>query len=311
MEATGQPVATKQTAVIEISPADLELFHVTPDGEAQLDLTQYADTEEVTSLKAAGILDEQRSAKTFLPDFVGGLRAGRMKRERIKTDKLAEQLANDEHNRRVTEAAFERFLADESARIDHHSPYSEKSIRRYVGDLRSPASYWPEQHQEFMLEARARNDADDDVKEAAEDAKKRAKEEYIAQWIGEHGDQDLRDQYADGLLARESALKLIADTAFAGYGLEEWIPTLCQSQNCPCGRSDVQSLPREVYPRFRALKAKLPETAVLEPERIRECLRDEAEEYNYDPGQQTLPPAYGTTVKLRVGPFTFERLVKL
>jgi hypothetical protein len=146
-------------------------------------------------------------------------------------------------------------------------------------------------------------------KDADEASKERAKNEYIAIWFADpsHADPDTRQQFAEGLLSRSVALDLIAADAFAPYGLEEYAPFICRDRECACGRKNIETLPREIYPAFRALRSKLPEGTTLETKRVRECLRDEN---GYADEEDASEPVYAVNVKLPAEPFTFERLVR-
>ena len=180
MAATGQPVARKQTVTIDITAEDLDLMAVDKDGNAFLDLAGTFDEiakrhgRESRNYAAAlalvgwpGFLHNGASPyiQAYGADILALIRlayaireAESQKQLRKEQEEKALGHANGEHNRIMTETAYHQFLTDADARENSYS------VRPRVEDLRSPADWWPENHEEFMAEIRRRNVADEKAK---------------------------------------------------------------------------------------------------------------------------------------------------
>lgn len=320
MVATGQPVARKQTMMIELAAGDLALFPIQSDGAVSLDLTGYNGPRQFTEpLNAAGWHPWNGGSGTesnsINPPVADDIRKGRSILA-DKARKAEEQIrANAQHNKEATEAAYQRFMADASLRINQ-SVLSATGVRAFVGTTVSPSDWFPENHAEFMTEIRRRDDADTATKKAEELAKEQAKHEYIARWISEHGDADISEQFTEGLLARSAALSLIADDFFRTLGIPDAVSPQelrhCQNGECPCCDMTVESLPRRIYPSWRDLKGMLPKGSRAQFSKVRECLRCDDEEGDWQDGGDSAGPIYYTAdLTVPCGPFQFERRVKL
>jgi hypothetical protein len=299
MAATGQPVARKQVLTVEVAPEDIDLFLIDEAGNLSLDASKwgYQDSLAAAGWKANG---SETLAATPNPDVIGDLKRGRAIREAEKLEKERITRENSEHNRRVTEEAYKRFLSDPQARGDNYGGPK-------VEGLLSPADWWPSQHEEFTAEIRRRSEADALAKKAAEEQKELAKQAFINEWIENNTDEETHQQHADGLLARKDALELIANSTLDPIA-PKYVPRVCEDRDCACGRKDIDTLPRAIYPALKTLKAKLPPNSIIEMERVRECLRD-ADGFAED--KEATAPRYAATIKVPVGPFVFERLVRL
>lgn len=303
MAATGQPVTRKQTMIIEVPKEDIHLFPLREDGTIVLDLTRNYPTNIGAQLQAAGWPAPNVVQATQLdPPLLEDLRRGAAIIAEQKRAKEALIRANSEHNRRQTEAAYQAFLADPEARCG----WGE--VHTLVADLRSPADWWPAAHREFVAEIRRRNEADAAAKKQREEALERAKTEYIAEWISKYAETDVQEQFRDGLLARKDALAMIAAAAFDAAGVPAGEPTVpqCGIQGCPCGYREVESLPRSIYPVWKALRAGLPEGYSVTFYRVRECQRSDDGYYDED-SDPVGPPYYTVDLKIPHGPFVFER----
>ena len=326
MAATGQPVARKQQVSVEIRAEDLPLLQVTPEGIPYLDLSVQFPPR-AAELKAAGaVVDEhgERGSSYIAftqeaPDILAVLQAGAAKVAERKAAKLAAEQAenelahaNGEHNRVQAEAAYQRFLADPNARIR----VNYQDLRSLVEDVRSPADWWPEKHEGLCAEAQRRNDADARAAKERATQIEQAKQDYIAAWIAQYGDEILRAQFADGLACRKSIISAIANGAFLAVGVPAEAPdsVVCRNSDCPCTDTTVDCLPTPIYERWRELHAKLPEGTTVEFSRVRDCLRD-SEDGSWhgmeDEADSASPSYYVAALKMPHGPFTFERRVKL
>jgi uncharacterized protein YbaA (DUF1428 family) len=316
MAATGQPVARKQVITIEVAPEDLELFPVAGDGSITVDLTSVmAGSNGIgRAFRASGTVETWNGGSGIyfsgVPDLAQ-VRVGRAKLAEAAEEEARVLAENGEHNRQLTEAAYRKFMADPSARSGELYDRIRALVRQLgEGDIQGPANWWPEKHDALRVEIERRNAADRAAKDVAELAKEQAKSNFIEAWISEHGTDEDRDQFADGLLSRKAALALIADAAFAEHGVPEPAtePHVCKDSDCPCGSADVDALPRSVYPAWRALKAKLPEGYAVTFDRVRECLRDDGWDGE---GESAAPPYYTAEITIPCGPFQFTRTVKL
>jgi hypothetical protein len=304
MMATGQPVARKQTTSVEISAEDLELFPISANGQITVDMTLGYRTDLMVML-AAGGADGMMGGYT--PDQIAAiathLRAGRAKRAEEEREKKELCIANGKHNSAQMETAYRAFLADPTAR--------GRWARDLAQDLRSPADSFPCPASELQTEIERRNNADHAAKLAADKAKEQAKLDYIAQWIASLDAEwdDLKQQFTDGLLCRQTALSLISDMAFAVAGVPiKTVYDICDSGDCPCGEKELDCLPTTAYPAWKAIKVGLPDGYSVSFLRVRECLKDEDWEGE---GESAGRPMYLAKIKLPHGPFVFERTVRL
>ena len=198
--------------------------------------------------------------------------------------------------------------------------YTLPGVRAGATSVHSGASEYHAacpRYEEVLAEAERREKIDSNeraaeaaVKKAAEDAKEKLKADFIAAWFADptHADEITRQQFTDGLLGRGTAISLIARSVLDPLGAK-YEPDFCNDSSCPCGRKDVDCLPRDTYPSWLALKAKLPAGTVTEFESVRECLRDE-DGYAED-GDGAGPKQSAVNLKVPFGPFVFERLVRL
>jgi len=304
MTATGQPVARKQVATVEVSAEDLELFPVSESGEIKVELDRGYETDLMVKLKAGGMDGRQNhsSLYAYTPDQINNiaatLRVGLVKlAENQERDKalLAE---NGRKNRERTEAAYRAFLADPTARI--------KSARDVVEAV-SPAAWWPENHAEFVAEIARRNKADRDAEDVAKAAKEAAKQSYIAAWVAANGDELTRAQFDDGLLCRETLISMIADAAFTAAGVgATYRYTICDNMRCPCGKEKLACIPPSDYAKWSVIKAKLPESATVEFLGITPCPGDEGYESEDNP-----EAVICAKITIPHGPFSFTRTIEL
>lgn len=151
------------------------------------------------------------------------------------------------------------------------------------------------------------------VKEAAVE---KSKQDFVAAWVAEHGDELLRAQFADDLACRQRILTLIADHAFANAGVPDAAEKsmVCRNADCPCCDKDVDCLPQGEYATWRNLRAALPEGSTAEFHRVRDCLRDE-EDGSWpdmeDNRESASDSYYVAHISMPHGPFTFTRRVRL
>lgn len=312
MAATGQPVARKQTHVIEVSPADLELLRADEAGNlsAEIDHTRINYIIDAVPRVQVGATPEEAWAayKAAYVARKAKIEAARADEERGIARRLAE-----------TEAADAAAAAWIDARSDEYDPWnvlpqaiSAAGIRTPDMDAKLPLA------RAAYERLKARSAAHLERKKAAAAEREAAKEAYINEWIEKNADADTQQQHRDGLLDRKAALALIAGEAFAAAGVgDAYEPVICDDASCPCRREDIDTLPREAYAAWRQMKAALPENVSAAFEVVHQCMRDEySNEGREAPrwlsqGEEAAAPQYAALIKLPVGPFTFKRLVRL
>lgn len=337
MVATGQPVARKQVVDVDVSAEDITLFRLTEEGNLYLDYSPVhqlgnvrnsyesysAAADHTEELHAAGCPVawdvEGGRARRQLPlipqygaDVVALIRRGKAilslrvaDAARQKQEEVALAHANGEYNRRITEEAYQLFLADPNAR-------AASSQAPHIPDLQSPADWWPADHKEFRAEIQRRNKADSDARAASAAAVEQTKQDYIVAWVAEHGNELLRAQYADGLACRRIIVAQIAQTAFEKCGISESCPdsVVCDNRDCPCVDQVVDCLPTKAYGLWREIKARLPEGSSVEFRQVRDCLLDDSD--GTYPGEESASePYYVAVVTLPHGPFQFTQRIKL
>jgi hypothetical protein len=312
MAATGQPVSRKQEAQVDITANDLELLkdYVASDGSITIDI-ESGYSRLSRALIASGRWEEggmnkRPEATQFVPSFLFDVRFGLQNLEKAKAKEEAVAHDNGEYNKRIVALAYEKFLADPAARFPRYS--SERGVEQ-----RSPADWHASEHKAFTAEVERRNEADIEAKKAADEAKERAKQQCIAEFIAAHGDA-IGEQFADGLLSRQEALTMLAESVFDELGIPEaakWDNNYCEDSDCACGEKDLNALPQSVYPAWKAIKDKL---SGVEGWKVAfRCIREHHEgEYNDDGETRSAGPAfYIASVIVPHGPFQFERAVKL
>jgi len=308
MAATGQPVARKQLATIEVHADDLGIFQVSDDGSiTTVDLTGFsAGTSRFGGrLKAAGWPTWNGSngiaASVIDPPFVADYHRGEGLLKAIADKECAEKAANTAHNLARIEAAYQRFLADPSARIG--------SLREYVGDLESPSAYWPENHEPFVAEFKRRNNADAMEAKAIAAAKEALKTAAIDAFVRASCPPVMIEQYDDGLLCRKTMLSLMATAALDACGLPAACPdsVVCDGRECPCGDYVVDCIPPAIYRAWKAFT--LPEGSTVEFRRVRDC--NGTEEAWQDNDDRATPTYYVAIVTIPSGPFQFTRRIRL
>ena len=147
------------------------------------------------------------------------------------------------------------------------------------------------------------------MEDAADNAREDAKVTFLNAWVASADDSTLRQQWSAGLLCRSELLAIIAEKTFADLGLVEHDFTACKNRDCPCGLKDIQCIPRADYPEWLKIKERLPEGTKVACERVRECLRDA--DGGIDDGEEAGAPYTTALLKVAVGPFTFERRIKV
>ena len=328
MAATGQPVARKQTIQIEVAAADLDLFPVNSDGLIVADLNDSWNSVRRT-LELGGLTVD---APEKLSEIPAALRRGLAKRAELAQQEAELLIANGAHNRAQTDLAYAAFVADPSARGDGWS----NGPRKLVTDVRSPADWWPEQHNLLVSEIERRNAADRAAAEAAKVAKEAEKQAYMDAWIveltpemlyvplpGEPGspnnlrtlrnakdaEKQFKQQYADGLLCREIVTGLIADAAFAAVEVgPAFAWSTCRNSGCPCGKSELACIPRHTYTNWASIKAKLPEGYTVQFLDVRPC---PGEDFYCTDDSYTIKSVVCAKISIPCGPFTFTRTIEL
>ncbi len=255
--------------------------------------------------------DSELYGTKYLHSLMGPLtRTAYDELQRKKEEESAQQAAERAAKRAAVQPLVDAFLADPAARavavdsgyaswVDLRAPGGETvRVAHDVVDRDVIAS--------LASEARKRWDSD-----AA--ARENAKTEYIAAWIAEHADDDTRQQFADGLLCRQTAVTMIAEAAFDAAGVGEALGdvVMCEDRNCPCSCTTLSCIPRRLYPRWREMRAKLPKGYTAEFESRRDCLKSDEPDWD-ERDQETASPKYWVVnLTIPCGPFRFDRTVKL
>jgi hypothetical protein len=154
------------------------------------------------------------------------------------------------------------------------------------------------------VEIRRRRAAAEARKKSAEVAVERAKVDAIEAWVAASGNDLLRQQYADGLLARKAVVALMAAEALDAAGLPATCtePEVCDDMECPCGGEVVATIPPEIYAQWKTI-GPLPGGSTAEFHRLRRCL---------GAGDGSAGPVeYHTIVTVPSGPFRFTRRIAL
>jgi hypothetical protein len=318
MQATGQPLARKQTVTVEIKPEDLVFMHIDENGDAYLDLAKEWISPQCEWLSATGEFDgDVRHFRKANPDVIALLRAGRAKVEAEKKQK-AELAATQEQEGAVKrERWIDAFLADREARGTYRNYgeiyYWETKISHGKSGYEISLQHSP-RREEVIAEIKRRNEldrkAEEALKAAAEaerDAIEATKQKFIAAWVAEHGDDVLKAQFADGLLARKTIVSKIAERAFneASVPKEAIAPIVCDNRECVCQDESVETLPTKVYASWRELSGKFPADVTATFRKVRYCHRN-------DEDIETQSKAYyHAMLKLPYGPFLFERRIEL
>lgn len=319
MAATGQPVARKQTTTEDVPTEYLTSPYcvIGANGEVIFDLTKtigISDRGDIGSYNYSGI----HGMLSVQPESGLAALAAKTKEVAAKSAELKSnyELAQRGEQERAKQLEWERnlkaaklhpiiqaYLGDPSQRaeIDWTSALIIAGQRITADSL--PQADW----RALDAETQRRKKLD-------EAAKEQAKMQFLNEWVADSEEYftdsaTLKQQWADGLLCRAELLKIIADQTFADLALEEHDPNICKNRNCECSITDIKCLPLRSYPAWRAVKERLPEGTVAEFEQVRECLRDE-DGYCED-GQDASEPYITALIKLPVGPFVFERRIKL
>jgi hypothetical protein len=322
IRATGSQVRRRQTRTINVGPDDLDLFPIDANGFIELDLTGSIAGQWREPLKAAGWAPDGHTgiaSNQFDFPFIEDYRRGLALLAARDAEQKALEEANGQYNQALTERAFQHFLNDPNTRA---SERISDMVEDLTGEeLKAPASWFPSDHAGFVSEIKRRRALEEEArkaaaraKEDAEAAKAKFKTEYIDNWIAQVGSAEIKKQHEDGLLARADALRLIADREFEFLAIPPAHKVhLCQDEECPCGNEGVDGLPPAVYTGWAAqLLDLIPDGigATVEFEKSRDCLRD-PDGYHEPDNDGAGKPYYTALIKLPLGPFVFQRRVKI
>ncbi len=313
IKATGQPVAKKQTHVIDVDTDDIDLLRAAPDG------TLFRDDLDFLDIGTGRISVEEVSAAST-PTEAWRIYKAVYQRERQKREAEARKKQNEEAELAKRIAAIE--AADQAAAnvLDMRTATSadnvadaKKAALKAVGVDSSGIPYMRYPDLPLLWAAgerfEKRVEAAKKEKQDAEHAKEAAKTQFIAEWIADHADQDTQEQFHDGLLSRKTAIELIADIAFDEANIPNaFTPRTCQDSSCCCSNQYVDTVPRKVYAAWRALKANLniPASTTVKFSRIVEC-PEPVNEYEEEKERTEPAPIYTAEIYLPYGPFEFKR----
>jgi hypothetical protein len=327
IKATGQPVARKQQMIIEVPAEDLDLFPIDANGMIELDLTGSITSSWREPLKAAGWAPDGHSgvaANQYDFPFIEDYRRGLAFVTARKAEQEALEEANGRHNQGLAERAYQAFL---TAPDRQPADRINELVEELTGEeLKAPAAWFPSDHAGFAAEIKRRRAIEEDARKAAEKAKEdaeaakaQAKTDYINTWIAANASPAIQKQHQDDLLTRADAIRLIADAAFDALGVPQaHRVTMCQDDSCACGIKDVNGIPTEVYERWLTVAGLLPDNVFLEFEVARDCERDADGYYDADGAYDRTglndgagKSYYTAMIKLPVGPFIFQRRIKI
>lgn len=154
----------------------------------------------------------------------------------------------------------------------------------------------------------------DKKRKEREQAKEEAKLTYLNTWMLDHASHDDREQWKDGLLSRNDAIALLADSVLDPIG-----PSLVSEKemdelgnSCRCNWGEVAAISRKAYAAWLELQNLLPKGAK------HEFLWAELYEHETDAegvcclnGDGLPRGVYAVRVKIAAGPFTLERMILL
>jgi hypothetical protein len=342
MAATGQPVARKQTATVDITAEDLEYYPVNDDGTIEIDLTggrhSVYQPYNLRNLMMVGGGHIEHSA---IPDIPAIVRAGRDYAEAEK-QQVKDKAVHDAEAARQRAAQLVVDLASLTDRVmaDPNARWCGGTDR----DVRWGADSWTSTEKLRSLDGWGVISAELERRKAADEseaiAKEAVKTEAIAAFVAASGDALLIEQYAAGLLCRKAVISRMAAAALDAAGLPRKCedPTVCDDSDCPCGDAVATCIPPEVYRRWKAIGPEvktaainpsltsmsgepvqvvshgpLPEGSTVEFHEVRECLKPEPGSYDtLDDGDETAGPTeYHAVVTIPSGPFKFTRRVKV
>jgi hypothetical protein len=323
MVSTGQPVARTQTMIEEISAELLNspLAKIDSDGKITFDLEVYIFFNREGNITNSNVWT--RIAPEFDSMPASGIAAVQSRMVQITETQaqlrteyqlhLIELREDNEHRAAekllLVDKSVETILSDSSFRL-RGLDYSQNAHGIL---LHLPEETHP-RYAELIAELKRRDEqyhAEKMAIEAEKMAVEAEKFEFISAWVANHGEEELRAQFADDLACRKTIVGLIANQTFAAVLVPEAVivPDTCDDRECPCGDTSVDCLPRKVYGSWRKIKTALPAGFGVEFAKVRECLRHGE---NWDgTGESALPVYYTATISISRGPFTFTRRVKL
>lgn len=336
MAATDQPVARKQMAVIDVPTEDLIYYPILADGTINIDLTGNRSDELRHACKHYASVPD-------IPAFVRGQNAQKTRVAELISS-ADEAMAGDVDAMVASGNVYSQIEAiirgAIRTRIKEFEVYGDGAVPSEINPLYSkyPSSYFAEHApltvaaaKRFSLREAAANDARSKreaesaaLKKNEELAREKAKEQFISDWIAEHADGAIRQQYSDNLLCRAVAIDLIADSFFDACNVpaeSDCSGETCDSRDCPCTNKLITCLPIEIYPAWKAIKSTLPDGYSVEFRKVRECLGQDPDvslaislelvEQEHGEEETAGPTMYLATLKLPCGPFVFERTVRL
>ena len=319
MVATGQPVALNQTMTIDITPEDLPLCEVSPDGTVSVSPPAHRWT-----LRASGWTEElPPCAPTYAPDILGDIRRGQAMLDAAYADALAiteryvadtpdvmPDRANTDYDAMVaipdsisdSDALGWALRANGNQRCYIHTRDLSPTTRDILAErYRTDAAQRAADRQAAELVNRAK----EAEKETAAAALEQAKQEAIAHYVSASGDLLLQRQHADGLLPRRDVLTMMADAACTVVGVPAACPnpTICDDHDCPCYDHSQETIPPAVYAAWRSM-CSLPDGATVQFRQVRECRGDDSDE-------RAGEIEYHAIVTIPSGPFQFTRRIQI
>lgn len=154
-------------------------------------------------------------------------------------------------------------------------------------------------------EEEAENERRQAARRAAREEREAAKQQYIETWISRHPDDMIRQQYADGLLARQWIVDRIWRECVAELGVADLVVESYEG-------TDVSTLSPAAYRIWLRLKETLPDGTQREFIRFTSIDGDGADsdsDGDGDDGDEE--DRYGVELKVPYGPFTFDVTVRL
>jgi hypothetical protein len=315
--ATGQPAPRVQTMSVDLTEDNAHYFSFTADGIPFLDLTDSNKTVYVEPLKKTGHVSGYGASFVFdlaNPDVIGLIKCGQglidaenAEKQRRRREQTMDVLTGRKTTNR-SDSHYEGNLRISYAVRQAAWPYDGDQEVMNSPEAKAWLAELTLENEAVIANARAsalKAKADAELKEAEKTA-------YITKWVTEHCDADTVQQLSDGLLCRKAALKLMADSVLDPIG-PEITYRICQDQKCPCGSTNLDCLPRSVYPAWKTMRDRIPAGFTANFQSFRECLRDEDEDCDGgdDSDETAGPKVYAVNLKVPVGPFILERLVAI
>jgi hypothetical protein len=210
-----------QEVAVSVPGNRLHLVHVDANGVARLKLEPFytRTADRVVRAPTPPAYDQPPSLEQLLRDTAQNYELERLYRAERETARALRRERGRDERAQLAQA----FLIDVTQRaVPHPAPTPKRCLltvghRRLLFDVTLDdgvaAQVPPEAHRRFREDLRARAERGRQLR-AAQTVVHQQKQQWIAQWISEHGTEDQRARHAAGLLPIDEAIGAITDQAF-------------------------------------------------------------------------------------------------